>query len=296
MTDLVPLLAGAAVAAFIARSGLAVLPTRENFRGRAVAIPAGAIAVAASLLALAPLALLEGLGVERLLADPDDDGNFLVLFGALDRVGGFLIEEEGLVFAPLFVGVAFLGLLDDLFEGEPRGWRGHFGAVLRGGFSTGVLKAAGTLALAAAVFRDAGLDAGEFLLAVAVVALTTNLFNLLDLRPGRAVKAWVLLAVPLTIAEPDGVRLVGLFAGPLLVLGLYDLRERAMLGDTGSNVLGALAGLWLVVALDTTGQLIALAVLLALTAYGELRSFSAAIDRVAPLRALDRLGRPQDAG
>ena len=34
-----------------------------------------------------------------------------------------------------------------------------------------------------------------------------------------------------------------------------------MLGDTGANLLGALAGLWLVLTLSSTGQLIALAVL-----------------------------------
>ena len=48
----------------------------------------------------------------------------------------------------------------------------------------------------------------------------------------------------------------------------YDLRERAMLGDTGANLLGALAGLWLVLTLSGTGQLVALALLAAITLYG----------------------------
>ena len=47
---------------------------------------------------------------------------------------------------------------------------------------------------------------------------------------------------------------LGLFAAPALVAGLFDLRERAMLGDTGANLLGALAGLWLVLTLSGTGQ------------------------------------------
>ena len=53
----------------------------------------------------------------------------------------------------------------------------------------------------------------------------------------------------------------GLFIGPALVLLPYDLRERAMLGDAGSNVLGAVAGLWLVLALGPTGEAVALGVL-----------------------------------
>ena len=32
-----------------------------------------------------------------------------------------------------------------------------------------------------------------------------------------------------------------------------------MLGDTGSNLLGALGGLWIVLSLGTVGQLVALA-------------------------------------
>ena len=78
----------------------------------------------------------------------------------------------------------------------------------------------------------------------------------------------------------------------MLVVGLYDLRERAMLGDTGSNLIGALAGLWVVLALGTTGQAIALAVALAITIYGEFRSISALVERTPLLRQLDSIGRP----
>ena len=74
--------------------------------------------------------------------------------------------------------------------------------------------------------------------------LATNLFNLLDLRPGRSVKAFVLLGAGADLGAWDlePFKALGLFVGPVLVAGLYDLRERAMLGDTGSNLVGALAG------------------------------------------------------
>jgi UDP-N-acetylmuramyl pentapeptide phosphotransferase/UDP-N-acetylglucosamine-1-phosphate transferase len=64
-----------------------------------------------------------------------------------------------------------------------------------------------------------------------------------------------------------------------------------MLGDTGSNVLGALAGIWILVSRDETGRLVALAVIALITAYGEFRSLGALIERVPPLRYLDSLGR-----
>ena len=41
-------------------------------------------------------------------------------------------------------------------------------------------------------------------------------------------------------AEP--LELLGIFIGPALVVAAFTLRERAMLGDTGSNLIGALAG------------------------------------------------------
>ena len=71
----------------------------------------------------------------------------------------------------------------------------------------------------------------------------------------------------------------------------FTLRERAMLGDTGSNLLGAVAGVWLLTTLGADARLIALVAVAGLTIYGELRSISAAIESVPPLRWLDSLGR-----
>ncbi|MDW5594661.1 hypothetical protein VSS74_09960 [Conexibacter stalactiti] len=243
--------------------------TRENYRGGQLPFPGGVAIVAAAIVALVPLALLQQ------LADAD-------LFA----------PQTGLV-VTFALGVALLGLIDDLLAGRPRGWRGHGAAVLRGGFSTGALKAVGTLGLALFVLSGQGYDDGRYLLAVALLVLTTNLFNLLDLRPGRSAKGFVLLAAALTLGAWDAAPLeaLGLFAAPVLVAGLYDLRERAMLGDTGANLIGGLAGLWLILTLGTTGQAIALAVVLALTVYGEFRSLSALIERTPLLRHLDSIGR-----
>jgi UDP-GlcNAc:undecaprenyl-phosphate GlcNAc-1-phosphate transferase len=242
---------------------------RENFRGRPLAFPFGVLVVLAAVVALVPLALVDELA------------------------GADVLRPELGLAATYVLGVAFLGLCDDVLSGRERGWRGHVAAVLRGGFSTGALKAVGSLGLALFVLAGRGLGSGRYLLAAAVLVLATNAFNLLDLRPGRAVKVFVVLAAALTIGAWDARPLaaLGLFAGPLLVAGAYDLRERAMLGDTGSNVAGALAGLWLVLTLSTTGLAIATGVLLIVTAYGEFRSISALVERVPVLRFLDSIGR-----
>lgn len=261
-----PSLVSLAVAALLAPGLHRALGTRENFRGRAVAFPFGVLIPFAALAALVVVAPLDQL-----------------------TDGDVLRPEAGLV-VTYVLGVALLGLADDLLAGPSRGWRGHGAEVVRGGFSTGAVKAVGALGLALLVLR--GHEA--YLLAVAVLILATNLFNLLDLRPGRAVKAFVVLGAGLTLGTWDARPLaaLGLFAAPVLVAGAYDMRERAMLGDAGANVVGALAGLWLVLALDTTGLAIAAVALAAVTALGEFRSLSAIVDRTPVLRHLDSLGRP----
>jgi UDP-GlcNAc:undecaprenyl-phosphate GlcNAc-1-phosphate transferase len=243
---------------------------RANYRQRPVAFPFGLLSVAGALLALIPLALLERLDLTR------------------------VFHPETLIVVVYVLGVAFLGLLDDAFGGTPRGWRGHGRALLDLRVSTGALKAAGSLGLAFYALGFAGLPTGRWLLGSAVLVLATNVFNLLDLRPGRATKMFVLLGAGLTIGAASVRTLwaLGLFAGPALIAGAYDLRERAMLGDTGANLLGALAGLWLVLSLSEIGQLVALALLLAITVYGELRSITELVERVPLLRELDSWGRP----
>jgi UDP-GlcNAc:undecaprenyl-phosphate GlcNAc-1-phosphate transferase len=144
------------------------------------------------------------------------------------------------------------------------------------------------------VLGEENMSTGRYLLAAGVLVLATNVFNLLDLRPGRSTKALVLLGLGLSIgcANVKALWTLGLFLAPALVAGCYDLRERAMLGDTGANLLGALAGLWIVLTLSGTGQLIALALLLTITIYGEFRSISALVERTPGLRELDSWGRP----
>ena len=85
-----------------------------------------------------------------------------------------------------------------------------------------MLKAVGTLGLALAWSALTQPDTARFLLAAAVLVLATNVFNLLDLRPGRSVKAFVLLGAALTLGAGDTEPLLdlGLWCGPIVVAGL----------------------------------------------------------------------------
>jgi UDP-GlcNAc:undecaprenyl-phosphate GlcNAc-1-phosphate transferase len=251
--------------------------TRENYRGVRLPFPGGIAIVAAGVLAVG-------------------------FWSGLVRIADLNWVDWGVQTDLTYpLGIALLGLVDDLLAGTSRGWRGHGRAALRGEFSTGALKAVGSLALALYALQGYGFSVGAYLLGVALLVLTTNLFNLLDLRPGRSAKAFLLLGVLLSLVAWHGrfgeefgivpLWLVGPLAAPILVAGFYDLRERTMLGDIGSNIIGAVAGLWLLYAFDTTGQLIALAIVLAITIYGEFRSLNTLIERTPLLREIDSLGR-----
>jgi UDP-GlcNAc:undecaprenyl-phosphate/decaprenyl-phosphate GlcNAc-1-phosphate transferase len=273
---LLALVCAVAMASQVLQALIAGDRTKANYRGRQLPVPLGALILAAAAIALVPLELLQRLTSAELL------------------------HPEALPIGLYAFGVIALGMLDDMLgthlpDRQPaRGWRGHAAAALRGELSTGTVKAAGSLGLALLAMSYLRLSDGRWLLAAAVLVLATNLFNLLDLRPGRSMKAFALLGIGLIVGSGDVRPLwsIGLFAGPALVAGYFDLRERAMLGDSGASLVGALAGLWLVLTLSGLGQLIALVLLLAVTVYGELRSISEFIERTPGLRELDSWGRP----
>ncbi|MFL5939642.1 MAG: glycosyltransferase [Gaiellaceae bacterium] len=169
---------------------------------------------------------------------------------------------------PAVVAAAVAGLADDLWSGPERGFRAH----LRSGSTTGVLKLV--------VIPLAGLIATRKLSGALLVGLAANFLNQLDTRPGRALKAYLLGAVAV-----DAPKAVAVLLLP------YDLRERTMLGDCGSNALGALLGLRSVSRLGGPTRWLAIGALAGLTALGERRSLGDLIERTPVLSQLDALGR-----
>ena len=212
---------------------------------------------------------------------------------------------------------AGLGALDDLAgDSSSTGLKGHLGALARGEVTTGAVKVLGLavtgLATAALVDRDLRRSATrphgsagrgrvatpvDTLVGGAVVAGTANLLNLLDLRPGRALKATVLGAAIASTRGARGTTRTGAAtsaaaaAGAAVGLLAPDLRGEAMLGDTGANSAGALLGTALVQATGRRGRLVALAVLTGLTLASEKVSFTRVIESTPVLREVDALGR-----
>ena len=238
---------------------------RTNFHGVTVSLRGGVAMAGASVASAAVASALS-------------DQPRAALGGAVAALGG---------------GVA--GYIDDVDQGAhdggkvAKGLKGHLGALAHGQVTTGVIKIAGIGASALAASALVGSKAtsvsgkaADLALNTVLIAGTANLANLLDLRPGRALKATVLVATPLSYFscaaakapawETSGATSASVVSGAsgapsakpvspastsgasaqrLLASGLNaaaitalveDLQETTMLGDTGANAAGALLG------------------------------------------------------
>ena len=215
-------------------------------------------------------------------------------------VAGALAGGAGAPAAVAGLGAGAFGVLDDLFgDSSSKGLGGHLAASYRGEVTTGAIKVVGLAAtglLTAWIIDRPRIRTGPVatLMGGAVVAGSANMANLLDLRPGRALKVVLLFAVPLVAgrANPISAATAGAAAGAAIGALPDDLAGRSMLGDMGANSAGALLGTALVARTGLRGRLLALAVVTALTLASEKVSFTAVIESTPGLRELDALGRP----
>jgi len=213
------------------------------------------------------------------------------------------------VAAATALGTGVTGALDDLHPDAARkGLTGHLGALAHGEVSGGALKILGLtgcgVVAAAADRRDnrrvsaadtTGVLRGftDLLVRAGLVAGSANLLNLLDLRPGRALKVALLVGIPLSAgpAGPGAAAPAGAAVGSALVLLPRDLRAVSMLGDTGANAVGALLGLSAARWPPPAGRRCVLAVVAGLTLVSERVSFTQVIESTPMLRELDAWGR-----
>lgn len=245
---------------------------RRNYRGLELPATAGVGAL---------LGILAGLAFTAILH---------MLFPASRMLGEG--NAAGLHFLAAATTFGFLGLWDDIAgTSAERGWRAHVDALLHGRATAGAIKLLG--GISASVIIAGALDRGFWwtLVDASIIALSANATNLLDKRPGRAGKWFLLTAVGLMIVGgPTAPGLAAAIGAVLLTLP-YDLRERAMLGDAGANALGAIIGVATVIDSTHTFRLVALLLLALVTAIGARPGLSRVIDSVGPLRRFDAAGR-----
>lgn len=239
--------------------------TRENYRGQHIPVGIGVT------LLLSSLAVLS------------------LIFFALDND----LKFKALIYLLALSTFTFLGLVDDFWgDRTSSGLRGHLFLLFRGQVTTGALKAIFGLLVAILLAQTAG-PMNMAILNAAILALSVNTVNLLDLRPGRAAKAFLALSAILVIffRGSDELALLLLAMGSLAAILPLDIKARAMLGDAGANALGAVLGLFALWLLGPAAKLVLLFLLASLHLYAENYSLTAAINKYRLLNYLDRLGR-----
>lgn len=189
--------------------------------------------------------------------------------------------------------MSFVGFIDDMLGSRLiGGLRGHFSQLRFGIMTTGTLKAIIGAAVSLIVAGFVSRDILTFLTDAAVMVLAINAANLFDLRPGRAIKVFTAGAAAVFIASwsADFWGLWGLIIPPVAGLFWGDMKEQSMMGDAGSNVLGAILGFTFVINLSQTANLAILVFLVLLHAIAEKYSLSDFIERTPIIKQLDELG------
>lgn len=211
---------------------------------------------------------------------------------------------EGCLLLAGLLSMAFWGWLDDVsLDKEAKGFRGHFGVLLRERkVTSGLWKVWGGGCTAMAVAYGLTDSFAMWLLAASLLAVSANLLNLFDLRPARAIKVFWLILIVGAVVSLFSLSLrnfsqssVWVWLCPLCVssflLFRYDARGEIMLGDTGANALGFAAGFALIRGISWEGQALLLLCFVLLHVLAEFVSFSQIIARVKWLERMDRWGR-----
>jgi len=275
-----------AASGVLERAGL----SRPNHRGRPVA-KGGGLAILLASLTITAIPGLPGLmGRTHIPGIPGVADLYAFLFGS--------------------TLVGLIGLLDDVASDRTaRGISGHLREFGSGRVTTGVLKllfiafAAVTVGSTAAGFSggvNPYLGSSWLSLTAAVnaviIAGTANLINLLDLRPGRALKAFLILGLiylGLTRWPEHGYFLAAPLGAAVAVLPA-DLGELTRLGDVGANFLGFTVGAVVAFDFPLAPKLIFMGLIVSANVAAERVSLGSIIENNALGRFFDRLGRPPE--
>ncbi len=244
---------------------------RTNYRGSQVSASAGVLLVTAVLIGVATLATLWSVT------------DWIVL-----PVSSHPTVSAGFV---AMVGFCFVGLIDDLYGTQSaKGFKGHLRDLAKGRLTSGLFKIGAGVAVSAISCSWLPLTGWWFVAGVLTVAAWANVGNLFDLGPGRCLKVTVPALVVLVGFFPQQLMPMAFVAGVAVLLLVGDLRERLMLGDNGSNPIGAAVGLSAVACGNNSVLVVALCSAISLNVFAEFISFSRIIEANSILRKLDSLG------
>lgn len=204
------------------------------------------------------------------------------------------MQELLLVFLVGIMAMAAVGLIDDLIGNRgASGLKGHLKSLLKGKLTTGGLKAITGGLVSLLIGSLFSFNLLEIIVNTFIIALFTNLINLLDLRPGRAIKGFLsisIIFILIGLIREIRIILVSFMAYALAYLP-DDIRARTMMGDVGSNSLGVILGIVTVLSYSIHIKYLILSLLVLIHIITEKYSLTEIIKKNPVLNFLDELGR-----
>lgn len=191
------------------------------------------------------------------------------------------------------IAMCFVGIIDDsIGNREVSGLKGHFLKLMKGTLTTGAFKAliggfVGLMVSVTITKSIAGIIVGTL-----VIALSTNFMNLLDLRPGRAIKVYlVAIMICLIFCSMFERELIMLILPAVIAYFYYDIKAMSMMGDAGSNILGVSLGIFIVMSFNIYIQIGVLIILAIIHGITEKYSLTKIIENNKFLDYIDKFGR-----
>lgn len=203
------------------------------------------------------------------------------------------MKEIALIFLVGIMAMATVGLIDDLVgDRDATGFKGHIMSLLRGRLTTGGFKAIVGGLISLFIGSMLSFNIFEIVVNTLMIALFTNLINLLDLRPGRALKGFLLIAFILMgigiLAEVK----ITVLSSIAYAIGYFheDMKGKAMMGDVGSNTLGVVLGISSAISFTLLIKCIILVLLIGIHLVAEKYSITEIIKKNPILNFIDKLG------
>ncbi|HHW66757.1 MAG TPA: phospho-N-acetylmuramoyl-pentapeptide-transferase [Epulopiscium sp.] len=225
-----------------------------------------------------------GIGILLLLSSVVSS-SFIVFF--TDQPMMYYVYLFGLSF------IGFAGILDDLVEeNKIKGLKGHLSKMYQGELTSGGLKAIIGGLTALYVSFSFSISLMDLLLNTLIILFFINTMNLFDVRPGRALKIFIIISILIWIFSKAPDRFLTLILiGSILTIIKGDLREEYMLGDVGANILGYTLGFTSAISFNMNYKIPIIVLLIILHIISEMTSISLLINKNVVLKYIDEIGR-----
>lgn len=220
----------------------------------------------------------------------------VLFFGSVSSffLYSLLMQDKRVILILLVLTMTLLvGFIDDLLgDHSVKGLKGHLKKLLlRRELTSGALKAIFISLISFFVVIYYWENLILLLFNFVILILTTNTFNLLDVRPGRTIKVYLVVCGLILALFPQNNIYLGFIFASVLAYAPFDLKGKGMLGDTGSNFLGMSIALAIIFNFSSYTKVFISILLIILHVYTEKKSLTVLIEKISILRFIDNLGR-----